>query len=804
MAQRRPGVPQGLPAVIPPRGAVSKSHQSPQIGMMPRTKSTGRAPPEEPATPAAAARAARPDVRTSGGPAQGSSPLVVVSNRLPFTVTQGGDGPRYERSPGGLVSALDPALAERGGVWVGWPGTATERDATLPEFPRAGPRVRYRGVDLTSREVSLYYGSFCNRTLWPLFHYFTDRTQVDPSAWNVYDRVNERFGDAAAEESDDESLVWIHDYQLLRAPLHLRARAPNRRIAFFLHIPFPAYDVFRILPWARPLMHGMLAADLVGFHISDYAQHFLTSAERLLGCEIDRARGEIQWDGRLVTVAAHPIGIDVGTIEELAGECPEAEPAVAADDPATVLGVDRLDYSKGIHERLLAIERLFERYPEHRRRVVFTQVLVPSRWHVDEYRALKRQIDETVGRINGRFSDGRWTPIRYLVRSLSTADLVAQYCRADVALITPLRDGMNLVAKEYVAAQLENDGVLILSEFAGAAQELQESLIVNPLDTGAVAAALHRALTMPADERHARMAGLRDRVRDIPVQRWATAFLAAAELATARAGTNVPSPADQVLRQLAKWLSDRPRIALFLDYDGTLTPIVERPELAMLSNDAREAVRLAAQAPDVDVAIVSGRALRNVRALVGIPGLTYVGDHGFEIEGPGLSHRPEGLDAHLGAVREAAAALAALGVSGAMVEHKGATVSFHVRETPEDEQREALRRAADTLKRLGLRVTQGKMVLEGRPPIPWGKGHAVLHVLTQRYGTDWPAQVRALYLGDDTTDEDAFHSLHGIGRSIFVGSAPAGGHSADLALPDPEEVVRFIRRIAARAFLDLH
>jgi trehalose 6-phosphate synthase/phosphatase len=737
-------------------------------------------------------------------PPHASRSLVVVSNRLPFTLAQGSDGPRFERSPGGLVSALDPALAQRGGVWIGWPGTSTERDAPVPEFPTAGANVRYRGVELTSREVSLYYGAFSNRTLWPLFHYFTDRTQVDPPAWSVYDRVNERFGEAAAEESDDASLVWIHDYQLLRAPLYLRSRAPGRRIAFFLHIPFPAYDVFRILPWARQLMHGMLAADLVGFHIAHYAQHFLTSAERLLGCEIDRAKGEVQWDGRVVTVAAHPIGIDVDAIEALSSACQEVAPAPAADEPATVLGVDRLDYTKGVHERLLALERLFERHPEHRRHVVFTQVLVPSRGHVAEYRALKRQIDETVGRINGRFSEARWTPIRYLVRSLSTADLVALYRRADVALITPLRDGMNLVAKEYVAAQLEDDGVLILSEFAGAAQELQEALIVNPRDTGAVAEALHRALKMPAQERHARMASLRDRVRDMPVQRWASSFLTAAELAGARARTNTPSPSDQVLRQLAKWLTERSRLALFLDYDGTLTPIVRRPDLAVLSNDAREALRLAAQAPEVDVTVVSGRSLQDVRSLVGIPGLTYVGDHGFEIEGPGLSHRPDGLDAHLAAVRQAAEQLAALAVPGAIVERKGATVSFHVRETPEDERRDALRQAADTVKRMGLRVTHGKMVLEGRPPIAWGKGHAVLHVLTHRYGTDWPARVRALYLGDDTTDEDAFHSLHGMGRSIFVGPAPADGHSADLALPDPDEVVRFIRRVAARAFLDLH
>ncbi len=757
-------------------------------------RSSELAPPTSPGATTAPARAAAP--RTEPAPPHPSRSLVVVSNRLPFTIAQGSGDARFERSPGGLVAALDPALAQRGGVWVGWPGS-TDQDH-LPAFPDT-PAVRYRSVPLSSREVTQYYGVFSNRTLWPLFHYFVGQTHVDPASWAVYDRVNARFGAIAAEESDDDSLVWIHDYQLLRAPLHLRAAAPQRRIAFFLHIPFPAYDVFRVLPWARPLMHGLLAADLVGFHVSDYANHFLTSAERVLGCSVDRARGEVEWDGRVVSVGAFPIGIDVDTIERLSVPAPGAD----VDQPAMVLGVDRLDYTKGIHERLLAVEHLFERHPEHRRRVVFTQILVPSREHVAEYRALKRQIDETVGRINGRFSDAGWAPIRYQARSLSTVDLVALYRRADVALVTPLRDGMNLVAKEYVAAQLEDDGVVILSEFAGAAQELQEALIVNPLDTQAVATTLHRALTMAPDERHARMAALRDRVRDNPVQRWAGGFLAVAERAAERARRDPPSPADTLLRQLAPWLRERSRIAVFLDYDGTITPIVQRPDLAILSDDTRDALRQAAHAPELDVSIISGRGLGDIRDRVGVAGLTYIGNHGFEIEGPGLSHHPQGLEGYQDNVERAAEALTALEVPGALVERKGATVSYHVRETPEGERRDAERRAGDVIRRHGLRVTRGKMVLEGRPPIAWGKGHAVLYVLSQRYGAEWPSRVRALYLGDDTTDEDAFRSLRGIGRSIYVGPAVAGSHAADFTLPDPAAVIQLLRRLATRAFADL-
>ncbi|MGH7701361.1 MAG: bifunctional alpha,alpha-trehalose-phosphate synthase (UDP-forming)/trehalose-phosphatase [Gemmatimonadales bacterium] len=728
--------------------------------------------------------------------------LVVVSNRLPFTVERHAGRPSVRRSSGGLVSALTPVLRDRGGVWIGWPGPGAARlDEVAADLPEAD-RVRYVAVPLSAREVSLYYGAFSNRTLWPLFHYFVARTQIDEGTWRAYDRVNERFARAAAEASTDEAVVWVHDYHLLRAPLHVRQLAPGRRVAFFLHIPFPAYDLFRLLPWARSIMRGLLAADLVGFHIGDYADHFLTCAERLLGCEVDRARGVAQWEGRAVTVGAFPLGIDVAGFEALAHEAGPPDPP-APDRPRTIVGVDRLDYTKGVHERLLAFERLFERHPGYRRAVVFTQLLVPSREFVAEYRELKREIDETVGRINGRFSDHGWTPIRYLVRSLPPRDLVAFYRRGDAALVTPLRDGMNLVAKEYVAAQLEERGVLVLSELAGAAQELQEALLVNPFDLDAMADALHRALSMPEDERQARMAALRDRVHAHTVQDWVSQFLDAADRASVRARAEAASPADLVLRRLEPWLRQRPTTAVFLDYDGTLTPIVPRPEDAVLSDAARDALRQAALTPALDLVIVSGRALGDIRELVGVPGLTYVGNHGFEMEGPGFSFRPGDLTQYQRLLERAAAALDTIGAAGAHVERKGPTVSFHVREVAPDEREAAERDAVAILKRHGLRVTRGKMVVEGRPPLEWGKGHAVLHVLRARHGEHWTARVRAIYVGDDVTDEDAFRSLHGIGRSICVGPSPSGGAvQADYTLPDPAAVVHLLRRLAAGGFAE--
>ncbi len=729
------------------------------------------------------------------------APLVVVSNRLPFRAEHNVGGLSLMRSAGGLVAALEPALEQRGGVWIGWPGATREETEAAGgvALPAAG-RIRYRGVGLSASEVTQYYGGFSNRTLWPLFHYFVARTSIDGATWRVYERVNERFAQAAAEECAGGALAWVHDYQLLRVPHYLRRLTPRTRIASFLHIPFPAAEVFRVLPWSRSLLQGMLAADLIGFHVPSYADHFFTCAERLLGCDVDRAAGVVRFEGREVSVQAHPIGIDVALIERLAGSRPAPPAPSGGPRVAEVLGADRLDYTKGIYERLLAVERLLERHPGYRRRVRFTQVLVPSRERVAEYAEMKRQIDETVGRINGRFSEGGWTPVRYLARALPLEELVPLYRAADVALVTPLRDGMNLVAKEYCVAQLENEGVLILSEMAGAADELQEALVVNPFDIEAVAEALHRALSMSDDERRARMSALRDRVRGHDVHAWVNDFLRAADAASERAQRAVASAADVARRRLAPWLAQRPSLALFLDYDGTLVPIATRPEDARMSDATRQTLQQAARTANVDTVIVSGRALDDLKRMVDIPGLTYVANHGFEIEGPGLAFRHQRAERSRASLEAAAAALAALAIPGARLERKGLTVAFHVREVAAPEREQAVRAADTVLRRHRLRVTSGKLVLEGRPPVDWHKGRAVLHVLVHRHGADWPARLRALYIGDDVTDEDAFRSLRGIGRSIRVASSPpATVTAADFRLPDSDAVVELLRWLASGA-----
>jgi trehalose 6-phosphate synthase/phosphatase len=446
--------------------------------------------------------------------------LLVVTNRLPFAFQRVEGGLERRHSAGGLVSALDPVLRKRGGTWLGWPGIDLRKDERLSE---RGDPYRIAGVSLTDRELARYYDGLPNRALWPLFHSFPGRTSFDRSDWSTYRKINRRFADAALREYIENDLVWIHDYHLTLTPQYLRRYLSRAPIAFFLHIPFPPFDIFRLLPWAREVLRGLLACDLVGFHVEGYARNFLDCVERLTGARVDRDAMQVRSKWGETRVGAFPIGIDVDAFE---GRVAQAPPASIPE--RIVLGADRLDYTKGIPERMLAIERLMEKHPEYREKVTFLQVAVPSRSQVAEYRTLKREIEELVGRINGRFATASWEPIRYLYRLLSHDEIAVLYRDAEVGLVTPLRDGMNLVAKEYVACQTGDEGVLVISRLAGAAETMAEALHVNPYDIEKTADAIHRALEMPAEQRAIRMRSLRQRERETDVHWWVETFLEAA------------------------------------------------------------------------------------------------------------------------------------------------------------------------------------------------------------------------------------------------------------------------------------
>jgi len=445
--------------------------------------------------------------------------LVTVSNRLPVTLRRGANGTERIRSSGGLVAALDPILRQRHGLWVGWPGRELHAGETIssPDDP-----YQIEPVAISKADVKGYYHGFSNSALWPLFHTLPGRSTFESHDWESYKRVNEHFAEVTAAAIHPDDFVLVNDYHLMLMPERLRRSKRKTPIGFFLHIPFPPYDVFRVMPWARSLLRGVLGADLVGFHVSGYVRNFLDCVNRLLGCRVDHRRGLVRLDDRTVRVLPLPLGVDFDHYESVAKQAPDTG---FGTNERIVLGVDRLDYTKGIPERLKAFQRLLDDYPEHRNAVTLIQLAVPSRADVSEYRQLKREIDRLVGLINGRFGTATWTPIRYLYRSIPQDRLCALYRDADVGLVTPLRDGMNLVAKEYVACQVADPGVLVLSHMAGAAETMAESVLVNPYNIEDTAEKLHGALMMSTVERKSRMKALRRREATLNVHTWAKKLL---------------------------------------------------------------------------------------------------------------------------------------------------------------------------------------------------------------------------------------------------------------------------------------
>lgn len=709
--------------------------------------------------------------------------LIVASNRLPVTIERSRRGPHVRRSSGGLVAALDPALRALGGSWLGWlggPGAPPDLDLGYS----------LEAIEISASEVRRYYQGYSNRTLWPLFHTFPERVRLDARQWETYEAISRRFAEGIARRLGPRDLVWIHDYHLLRCGLHLRGLRPDARIALFVHIPFPPFDVYRVLPQNREVLRGMLACDLVGFHCPGYVSNFLDCVERLLGERVDHAAGRVEHGSRTVQVGAFPLGIDYAAFEKRARDAPPGE----QDGERIILGVDRLDYTKGIPERLLAFEHLLEHHREHRGNVVFLQVAVPSRPQVTDYQRLKRQIDELVGRVNGRFGGPRWTPIHYLHRSVDPDRLAALYRDAAVALVTPLRDGMNLVAKEFVACQVAEPGVLVLSRMTGAAETMEEALRVNPYNVDGVAEALHRALLLPAEDRLARMRALQQRERDHDVLAWCNQFL---DAAAAPARTLAPVGPEDFERWIGP-LARRWPLVVFLDYDGTLAEIAPHPTLARLSTSMRAALAACAARRDTELVIVSGRALGDVRAMVDVAELVYAGNHGLEIEGPGMPpFRHPDLAHYAERARNLAPELTAICIEGAWVEEKGATLTLHYRGVAHDRQAALANAARARISAAGFQPRDARSAIEARPPIAWDKGHAALHVLRERHGQAWSTQLRVIYAGDDDTDEDAFRALQGLGVTFRIGAADQPT-IARRRLRDVSAVEAMLRWLAAR------
>ena len=702
------------------------------------------------------------------------SRLLLVSNRLPVTAERRRGKLTLKPSAGGLATGLHSVHDPGKGLWFGWSGLY-DKPAELTPATDEWKRRGCVPVPLKRTEVRDYYEAYGNGVVWPLFHSLTDRMPLRPGPWDTYEKVNQRFADAVANELRADDVVWVHDYQLMRVPALLRAKAQNARIGFFLHIPFPAVEVFSALPGRERVLEGMLGADLVGFHTAGYMRNFAAAVERLLGLPVHGDR--ITYGGREVRLGVFPMGADISRYADPApSRSRTPRPPI---DRRLLLGVDRLDYTKGIPRRLLAFERLLETQPDLRGRVCFLQIAVPSRTDVPAYKRFRRHIDALVGRINGAYGTSAWTPVQYVARPVSQEQLVGLYRTCDVMVVTPLRDGMNLVAKEFVASRVDEDGALVLSEFAGAADEMPEALLVNPYDLDRVAEAMHDALLMSPDERRARMRSMRRRVIHHDATHWAKSFLAALEETEAtqpiaherRTRTHLDAAVRRLVVRAAGTASHR---LLLLDYDGTLTALAPTPGLAAPDRSLLSLLRTLAEQPATSVHIASGRDRNTLDTWLGGLPVGLHAEHGLWSRMSAGSEwtRADVLptlprqDDVMAILEEAVSR-----TPGTLIERKSTGIAWHYRQADPKLAAAELKRLRSALTKLlegeAAEVLAGHKVLEVRLS-GVDKGTAIAPTLE-----GIPQGTAIIAIGDDRTDEQLFSALPPDAMTIYVGEGPS-------------------------------
>lgn len=444
--------------------------------------------------------------------------LVLVTNREPYSHERTSKGIICRKGVGGVVSALDSTMRKTGGTWVAWGSNKADfENGDVVKVPCSSPCYTLKRVKLSEKEREFYYRGFSNRTLWPVFHLFTEKAIFNTQFWKMYVKANTKFAKAVIDVATENSFVWVHDYHLSLVPSMIQNTA--HKIAFFWHIPWVSWNTFSKIPWRDEIFNGLLGSDLIGFHTKYYAQNFLECAEQL-GFQVNKKQSIVHHGDRDVKIGVFPVGIDYKQFTSVKNRSHTLRSKIKGEK--IIFGIDRLDYTKGILERMLAFKQFIEKNPQWKGKITLVQVATPSRTKVEEYRTMKHELDESVGCINGEYSTVDWTPIKYFYQPVSFDNLVKYYKMADVVLVTPIMDGMNLVVKEYIAAK--DTGVVILSEFAGAAEELKEAIIVNPYDINAIAEGIKEAVEMPEDEKKKRFMALKKRVRQKDVNWWMEKF----------------------------------------------------------------------------------------------------------------------------------------------------------------------------------------------------------------------------------------------------------------------------------------
>ncbi|MDD2512461.1 MAG: bifunctional alpha,alpha-trehalose-phosphate synthase (UDP-forming)/trehalose-phosphatase [Proteiniphilum sp.] len=718
--------------------------------------------------------------------------IILIANRLPVKIERNESGFVIERSEGGLATGLGSLETKAEKYWVGWPGIHTDDEAEKREITEKLHELNFHPVFLSDEQIENYYEGYSNSTIWPLCHYFFSFIEYKAEYWEAYREVNTLFSREALPFIENDDIVWVQDYQLMLLPRMIREQKPVTSIGYFHHIPFPSYELFRVLPEREEVLEGLLGADLIGFHTHDYMRHFISAIYRVLGlnCNLD----EITLKERIVHVDAFPMGINYEQYHN-APALPEVREKATLlkeklGDKTVILSVDRLDYSKGILHRIDGFDQFLQNNPAYHEKVSLAMIVVPSRDNVEMYAELKNKIDQAIGEINGKYSKLGWNPIYYFYRSFSFEELIAMYDIADIALVTPLRDGMNLVAKEYLAAKGDHTGVLILSEMAGAAIELQDALIINPNDKNEIEQAIVQALTMPEAEKRERMTKMQKQISSHTVKRWANDFVQELQgikeqnreilqkVVGKRQLTQIKSAYDEASSRL-----------ILLDYDGTLSPFVRMPEDAVPSEKLLELLRRITADQRNKVVINSGRDHRTLdKWFAGLP-LDFAAEHGVFYKDDGRWHRnilekivwdEEILDIIRHAIEK---------TPRSHMEQKDAALVWHYRNVDvwlaELRAQQLVNALIGPCARLNLQIVPGNKIVEIKPP-DFNKGSEVLRRL-EKDPYDF-----VLAIGDDTTDEDMFRALPADGISIKVGNfSPA----AKYRIPLQSSVIPFLIKL---------
>ncbi|HBY99501.1 MAG: bifunctional alpha,alpha-trehalose-phosphate synthase (UDP-forming)/trehalose-phosphatase [Ardenticatenaceae bacterium] len=730
--------------------------------------------------------------------------LLIVSNRLPVTVVEKEGNLKFRRSAGGLASGINAyldSLKKASGtttdyVWVGWPGITIDDPVLRDDLRSRLSKDHTYPVFLDEEDVDNFYHGFCNEIIWPLFHYFPSYGVYNKEYWLSYKKVNELFRDVITDIMQPDDIVWIHDYHLMLLPRLVREAAPNIPIGFFLHTPFPSYEIFRLLPskWRKEILEGLLSADLSGYHTHGYTQYFLRCVLRILG--YNHHMGQIIVRDRIVKARAFPLGIDFqrfrDTINDPRTKKKRDEFQKELTGLKIVLSVDRLDYTKGIINRLQGYELFLKENPEWRENVTLLLIVVPSRTGVEQYAQMKKQIEEVVGRLNGRFGNIGWTPIMYQYRSLSFHSLVALYSMSDVALVTPLRDGMNLVAKEYVASRRDQTGVLILSEMAGASKELGEAILINPNSEEEIADAIKQALIMPEEAQKTRNRAMQRRLQRYDVVRWAEDFINEL-LATKESQMDLIAKIldARARNQLLEDFKKARKRLLLLDYDGTLVPFARTPEEAIPAERLLAILKRLAASPQNEVVLISGRDRKTLENWFGPLQVRLVAEHGAWMKGEdGEWYMPRPLSAEWKPGVRPLLDMYADRLPRSFVEEKQFSLVWHYRAADPElgpaRAKELVDSLVDFTANIDVQILQGNKVVEVRSG-GVDKGSTALYWLSQE------GFAFIFAVGDDWTDEDLFEVLPGTAYSIKVGISRS---RARFYLNDYRQVLQLLKQLA--------